>query len=255
MWYRLRQVALVAHQLDPVLADFDAVLGLRVAFRDPAVAQFGLQNAVMPAGHQFVEVVSPVREGTTAGRYLGRRSGDGGYMAILQCAEHAPLKARVADLGIRKVVELDDHGYSIMQLHPRDTGGTFLEIDVQEGGEALDGPWMPAGPAWQGAQTAQVRAITAAEIQADDPGALAQRWAQILDLPVVASRQRHDITLDLGELRFVPAVDGRGEGLGGVEMEVADVDSVLAAADARGLHRRDDVVLLGGVRVRVLPPA
>ena len=41
---------------------------VEVAFRDPGVAAFGLQNAVMPIGRTFLEVVSPVQEGTTAGR-------------------------------------------------------------------------------------------------------------------------------------------------------------------------------------------
>jgi len=65
---RLRQVALVARELDPVVADLTAVLGIEVAFHDPGVAEFGLRNAVMPVGDTFLEVVSPVQENTTAGR-------------------------------------------------------------------------------------------------------------------------------------------------------------------------------------------
>jgi len=54
---RLRQVALVARDLDPVVADCSAVLGVEVAFRDPDVSTFGLRNAVMPDGDTFLEVV------------------------------------------------------------------------------------------------------------------------------------------------------------------------------------------------------
>ena len=71
---RLRQVATVARELEPVVDDFRAVLGIEVAYRDPGVAEFGLHNAVMPVGDTFLEVVSPTREHTTAGRFLDRRA-------------------------------------------------------------------------------------------------------------------------------------------------------------------------------------
>src|SRR5688572_7180451 len=63
---QVRQVALVARDLEPVVDDLCAVLGLEVAFRDPGVAEFGLRNAVLPIGRRFLEVVSPVRADATA---------------------------------------------------------------------------------------------------------------------------------------------------------------------------------------------
>src|SRR5262249_55528945 len=155
-WIRLRQVALVAHDLDAVLADLRRELGLAVAFHDPAVATFGLRNAVLPVGTQFVEVVCPTKEGTAAGRQLARLGGDGGYMVICHTDDHASVRARTEALGIRKVLEADDHGYKIMQLHPSDTGGSFLEIDFQPGGDDPNGPWMPAGPDWQRAVRTEI---------------------------------------------------------------------------------------------------
>jgi hypothetical protein len=75
---RLRQAVLVARDLDAVVAELREALGLGEPFRDPGVGAFGLRNAVMALGDTFVEVVSPVREGTSAGRHLDRRGGDGG---------------------------------------------------------------------------------------------------------------------------------------------------------------------------------
>src|SRR4051812_18782707 len=69
---RLRQVALVARELEPVAGRIRSELGLGEPFRDPGVGEFGLQNVVFAIGDTFLEVVSPVREGTTAGRYLDR---------------------------------------------------------------------------------------------------------------------------------------------------------------------------------------
>ena len=67
---RLRQVALVATDLDTVVKALETELGLRSPFHDPGVSEFGLHNAVFSLGDSFLEVVSPVRAGTTAGRYL-----------------------------------------------------------------------------------------------------------------------------------------------------------------------------------------
>jgi hypothetical protein len=245
MWIRLRQVALVAEELAPVLEDLQAVFGLEVAFRDPGVVTFGLENMVIPVGSQFVEVVAPIREGTTAGRYLERRKGNGGYMVICHTDDHARRKARVAELGVRTVLNFDEHGYTCMQLHPRDTGGSFLEIDRQEGGEELDGPWSPAGPNWQPAKrTSVVDGIRAVEIQGDDPAALAQKWGDIVEIPV-SGNGTPALRLDNAEIRFLPDTDGRGEGLSGIELSAVDANKARSAASERGLLDGDVITICG----------
>src|SRR5262249_58460488 len=126
MWLRMRQIGLIARELAPVVDEIRDVFGLEVAYRDPEVATFGLENAVFPVGNQFLEVVAPIREGTAGGRYLDRRGGDGGYMVILQSDDHAPRKRRVAELCIPKVMEHDEGKFRTLQLHPRDTAGRLL---------------------------------------------------------------------------------------------------------------------------------
>ena len=73
---RLKQICLVAADLDPVEEDLKAILGLEVAFSDPGLAQFGLRNIMLPIGNSFLEVVTPIQEDTTAGRLIERRGGD-----------------------------------------------------------------------------------------------------------------------------------------------------------------------------------
>jgi hypothetical protein len=244
---RLRQVALVANDLDAVVNPLIATFGLAVAFRDPAVARFGLHNAVLPAGNQFIEVVAPTRDGTAAGRYLARRGGDGGYMVILQAEEHSAWKHHVAGLGIRSALELDSDHYRMMQLHPADTGGTFLEIDEQLGGEQLDGPWEPAGPEWLVARRTDVIAgITAAEIQSPEPDRLAARWANILQRSLERTEAGWEIMLDNASLRFVSATDGRGEGLSGIDLQPAA--SPRADSGRAGAEMACEI---GGVRIRL----
>lgn len=255
MWLRLRQIALVAEQLAPVEEALTEVLGIKVCYRDPGVAHFGLENALMPIGNQLLEVVAPVQDNTAAGRYLTRRGGDGGYMVITQCDEHRPRRKRVQDLNIRIVNQFETHEFRNMQLHPKDTGGSFFEIDEQLGPRAHDpdGPWEPAGPDWQRARvTDRVTGIVAAEIQCDDPGAVAARWGEIAQIAPGAEDRVPVLKLDNATLRFVPCTDGRPEGLGGIDVSVADRDAVLAAARERNAVSAPDQVTLCGMRINLV---
>ena len=112
-------------------------------------------------------------------------------MVISHTDDQAPFRERAAALGIRTAFEADDHGYQIWQLHPGDTGGSFLEIDFQPGGDDPNGPWMPAGPDWQRAvRTDVVDAITAVELAVPDPDTTSARWRET-PRPA-ALRQRRD---------------------------------------------------------------
>ena len=246
----LRQIALVAAQLAPVERLLVDIFDVRPCHHDPAVAAYGLENVLLPCGRQFLEVVAPARAGTAAERYLERRRGDGGYMVITQCDDHDARRRRVASLGVRIAHEFKAAGFRNMQLHPRDTGGSFLEID-QQLGNADD--WVPAGTAWrEHVNTTRVRAIAAAEIQADDPAALAARWAAIVERPVTVSAGIAEIELTDARLRFVPCADGRPEGLAGLDIVAVDKPAILAAVAHHGIAVEDTRFTLAGMRWRLV---
>ncbi len=251
---RLRQICLVASELEPAVADLEAVFGIATCFHDPGVEKFGLVNALLPIGNNFLEVVAPFRDGTAAGRYIERRGGDGGYIVILQCDDIPERLARCEKLGVRIVNHMDYGTYEGLQLHPRDTGGSMLETSWSAGNGAPDGPWHPAGKTWQEAvKTDRVSAMTAAELQSDDPDALAARWGEILDVtPQPITDGVTLLPLENAVLRFVLARDGRGEGLGEVDIHVSDRDAVLAAAKARNCPTDGDVVTVCGTRFRLI---
>lgn len=248
---RLRQIALVGEDLAAAKADIVAVLGLGADYPDPGVAVFGLRNAVWPVGDTFLEVVSPQQEGTTAGRLLEKRGGDGGYMVILQLeGEMAAARRRMADIGVRIVHQTDrDEGrVAYSHLHPRDVGGAILSLDVMVPKER----WEWGGPHWrENVRTETSLGIIGAELQAENPDAMSARWAQVLDLPRDETAAGWRIRLEGGEIRFVPAHDGRGDGLGAFEVKVRDPNAVRASAKARGAIDADGNVVLCGTRVRL----
>jgi len=144
-YLRLRQICLVARALEPAVADLADIFGLAVCYRDGNVGKYGLVNALFPIGASFLEVVAPIEHGTAAGRYLERRSGDGGYMVILDCDDVERRRRRMDAIGVRIANPLKYESYTGLQLHPRDTGGSMLEVNHTTGGESLDGPYHPAG--------------------------------------------------------------------------------------------------------------
>jgi Glyoxalase-like domain len=252
MTLRLRQICLVAPHLEPSVSTICTVLGTMVSYVDPNVETYGLVNALMPLGNSFLEVVAPTREGTAAGRYLDRRGGEGGYMVILECDAIEPWLAHLPAFGVRIANDLDYSGeYRGLQLHPRDTGGALLEINHSHHG-AWDGPYHPAGPDWHGVPNKGASRIVAAELQSPDPERLAARWSQVLGRQVEEIAGVPTMDLDLGRLHFVLATDGRGEGLGGIDVAMPAADRALQAALDHGLAAEDGALLMGGVRIRLV---
>jgi hypothetical protein len=252
MFLRLRQLCLVARDLKPVVDDLTAVFDIAVCHRDPEVGRFGLHNAILPIGTFFIEVVAPIQEGTTAGRYLERRRGDGGYMVILDSDGLDAWQDHVERIGVRVATLLTHERYRGMQLHPRDTGGALMEINWSRGGGPIDGPYNPAGPNWQQyVRTDVARSISGVELQSEQPERLGRRWSEILQRPIERMDEgSYQLAVDNAELNFVPALDGRGEGLGGIHVNVGDRQVVRARAEERGLALDGDCVLIGGVRFR-----
>src|SRR2546423_3007947 len=154
MGVRLRQAVLVAKELDPVAEQLRSELGLGEPFEDPGVGEFGLRNHVYALGDQFIEIVSPTREGTAAGRHLERHGGDGGYMVIFQLDDLEAARRRVNDFGIRVVWEIDLPDISGTHLHPSDMRGAIVSLDRpippeswRRGGAGRGQPAAPRRPA------------------------------------------------------------------------------------------------------------
>jgi Glyoxalase-like domain len=226
---RLRQAVLVASELEPVTALLTASLGLGEPFRDPGVAEFGLANVVFAIGDCFLEVVSPTRPGTAAGRQLQRAGGDGGYMVLFDLEDLDGARARAELLGVRTVWQIDLPDISGTHLHPSDVPGAIVSLDRSR----PYGTWRWGGPAWTGRRGAGAPGrLTGITVAVADPPAAAARWAQVLGVAPVAG-DPSALACGEAEVRFAPAAAGAAEGI--VEIAVA------LPAPVRAGRRRIDV--------------
>ena len=221
-YLRLRQVCLVAAELEREAARIKSSLGLEECHRDPNVTKYGLENVLFPVGSSFLEIVSPTHPGTAAGRFLERHGGRYGYMVILDCDDPAKWQARAESLGIRVANVIRHDTYFGVQLHPKDTGAAILEFNHTFGGSDPMGPYAPAGPDWQGAIRDEVaRQLLSVEIECPDAARLAARWGELLERKV----QDLDggglrIALDAGAIDFLPGPAPEAV-LAGIALEAA----------------------------------
>ena len=253
---RLRQIALVAEALEPVVSDLTDILGLGVCYRDPGVGHFGLENALFAINGDFLEVVAPIEKNTAAGRYLERRNGNGGYMVILQCPDAVAERARIADLGIRSVFTIDNPDYMATHFHPRDLGNILLSIDsVEPEADYRDRmcPWPPGGPDWKNSdRIGAISGLAGVEIQSLDPADLAALWSRVLQVPVTSNPgSEYMIQLDNAVIRFAETADGRGPGVGAIDLKAPDHLKILERARARGCALSGDRIMICGTRMNM----
>lgn len=208
---RLRQAVVAARDLDAAKRMLEGA-GLRDPFRDPGVKEFGLDNAVYPVGDAFLEVVSPIQEGTTAGRYLDRRGdpdGAAGYMVIIQVDDLDAVRARAEQLGIRTVWKVDLDDIRASHLHPKDVGA-ILSVDQP----VPPSSWRWGGPGWED------RAVDGRLRGMDVAGADAERWSALLDRPV------KDGVMTFDDETYVRFVDG-DPGVTRIELDVGIANIVI----------------------------
>lgn len=199
---RIRQIVFAAQALQPTLETLQTVLRGPLVFRDPGVAEFGLDNGLLASGGDFIEVVSPLAEArdTAAGRHLARR-GDSFYMLIFQCDNARPTIDRLAANGLRPVWQYDKDGLIATHFHPRDFGPAIVSIDSMPPTDH-SADWRAPNAHWfwarwpdadkPTAEETATGALAALTLKTPDAAALAQHWAEALARPLDGNRVGFD---------------------------------------------------------------
>lgn len=229
----------MAPQLEPAVRGLRDAFALEVGYRDPLVAAWSVENAVLPVGTSFIEVCAPTERDSAAARFLGKRPQGGGYIVVMECDDLERRRARLEGLGVRLVTDLAIPGFRTLQLHPRDAGACMLELNHTQGADPSPDAYAPAGPHWQQAIRREVvDGLAGIEVRARAPQRLAAHWGQITETPVT---QLADGTpqLAMGPLvRFTVAEDDEPEGIATIELFASDAAAVGRTTRMLGLDFR-----------------
>jgi hypothetical protein len=218
----------------PLAEHLQAELGLGEPFRDPGVGEFGLENVVFAVGDCFLEVISPSREETAAGRHLRRAGGDCGYMAIFDVEDLEGARERAGELGVRTVWQIDLPDISGTHLHPGDMRGAIVSVDRSE----PYGSWRWGGPEWTGRIAARMAGeLSGITVAAPEPELAAERWGAVLGrAPQSGSCS---LELDGARVSFLAAGEGAPRGIVAIDIGIPAAVRAGRASIDLGLVRID----------------
>ncbi|KAF2093867.1 hypothetical protein NA57DRAFT_47406 [Rhizodiscina lignyota] len=260
---RLRQIALVAKDLDKAEKLLTSVIGTEVVFRDPVVEQWGLKNILVPIGGDIIEVVAPFKDGTTAGRLISKR-GDGGYMIIMQNGDAEKSKNYIVSKGLGKVIhEHKAEGSFSVQYHPKGIkGGMMPELSShaitpsnKTPLQARFSPWHACGPDYESYSAAMERhgdlsligAILRLAPGDNDPESGSKQWEELFGV----ARSRDLLAFTNARMGFVPGRQGEPEGLVSITIGVKGqkkLDEIYQRAREQGLSGEYGGIDMIGVR-------
>ncbi len=256
-YVRLRQICLAAPELAPAEEVLAEILGIEPSHRAPELEEeFGLENVVFPVNGSFIEIIAPLREGTSVSRFLSKAQENGLYIVIVDCADLDKLSAGAAREQVRIAHAAQYPGARNIQLHPRDMGGVMLEIDQHANGdETRFGHFEWAGPNWREHVRTDVTVdMLGVDLRFTDPDSVVRRWARILERDFAMDDGLYRINLDHGALRFLN-IDAPGTpALSVVRMSVHAPDEVVEKARRAGCRTFPDAFVFCDVLFRLAPP-
>ena len=170
----LRQVALIARDLDESLRFWTGLLDLEECYRDDLSA-FGLSNVLLPIGEGFLELLQVENAGSAGARFL-ERHGEGLYMTIFEGTDAAALERDLEENQIPLAWKHDNPHYVSIHLHPKAMGRVLYSVEHPK----QSGEWPPAGFDWRRhARTDIVRGIAGVGMITADADEDAGRWRRL----------------------------------------------------------------------------
>ncbi|KAE9380564.1 hypothetical protein N431DRAFT_552700 [Stipitochalara longipes BDJ] len=257
---RLRQIALVAYDLEKATHLLTTVLGTEVIYEDPLVAQWGLKNILVPLGGDIIEVISPIFPSSSvpAYRHLSKH-GEGGYMIIMQTASAIARRDYLTSHSLAEVIFEHKTEESVcIQYHPKTIkGGVIPELDSHfakegspDGMKEKVAPWHACGPLSGFARYrdamerhSHLRFLTIilqlAPGDQDVEGA-ARQWESLFGVERVEVNQ---VAFTNTFLAFLAGREGERERLKGIAVGVLgkeNLDGILGRASVEGLEVHEE---------------
>lgn len=125
----LDHVGIAVHDLDHALDEYREKYGITPLYRETVASQ-GVEEAMIPLGGSFIQLLQPLGPETPVGRFLAKKGEGVHHLAwavadINAALEH--LKAQGARL-VDSEPRPGGGGTRIAFVHPRDLAGTLIEL-------------------------------------------------------------------------------------------------------------------------------
>ena len=242
---RLRQLVIATSQMDLLADSICDLFELKRTFSDPELIVFGLQNVLIPLGDTFLELVTPIKENTSAERFLKKRGGDGGYMVIVDSVDLEKERKRLENdrMNIvwyenRKFESI--HGQSL-HLHPKQVGGAILSIDNMNPLSS----WLWAGREWEkDINKSLVSHLSGVNICSPNPDRLLSNWETALGKK--RSIGGNSIELEGSNINFVVNSQSQSEYISAFQIHTVNRSVIEKRAASRG-NLINNNIHLGGV--------
>jgi methylmalonyl-CoA/ethylmalonyl-CoA epimerase len=125
----LDHVGIAVHDLDAALADYKQRYGVEPLHREVSEGQ-GVEEAMLPVGGSFIQLLMPLSPETTVARFL-ERNGEGLHHIAFAVADIDAALESLISQGARlidPVAKKGGRGARIAFVHPRDLTGTLIEL-------------------------------------------------------------------------------------------------------------------------------
>lgn len=125
----LDHVAIAVRDLDASLSDYRNRYQVEPLYREE-VGEQGVEEAMIPIGGSFVQLLQPLGPDTPVGRFL-ERHGEGLHHVAYAVASIDSALDHLKEQGARLVDEFPrsgSRGTRIAFVHPSDLGGTLIEL-------------------------------------------------------------------------------------------------------------------------------
>jgi len=125
----LDHVAIAVEDLDATIAEYRRQYGVEPLYRE-VIEEQGVEEAMIPVGGSYVQLLRPLSDQTPVGRYLAKNGPGLHHIAYaVPSIEHA--LAHLKSEGVRLIDEsprLGGRGAKIAFVHPKELAGTLIEL-------------------------------------------------------------------------------------------------------------------------------
>jgi len=125
----LDHVAIAVHDLDAAVEAHRRRYGVEPLYREVVESQ-GVEEAMIPVGGSFIQLLQPLADDTPVGRFLARH-GEGLHHVAYAVADIEAALEHLRSVGAELVDEMPrigGRGARIAFVHPADMAGTLVEL-------------------------------------------------------------------------------------------------------------------------------